>query len=452
MTNRLRRLAVGAGALGAAALLAACSGGSGGIGSGGSGGGSTPAADFKPGTLTRAYAGQTITVLLPPWGAMPSSQLAKFTAVTGIKVNLEQMAWDSIHDKVVSSEIAGVAPADVTEVDWSWAGQFAAGGWYTPLSGWLPSSVLNGSPVSSAFRINGQQIAMPYNIDFRGTIVNMTLLRKAGISSPPSTWAQLLADAKQIKARGVLAHPVGVPLSVTEGTSTPWYALIKSAGGSVLNSSDAPAFTGADSAGAQALQLEATLYKDGLIPPGEVSLDDQQTSSLLAGGQIAIELSYSPSALGGYVTPSTSKVAKDDIQIVPIPGTDGVKTGTFGLPEGLGIPSSSTHKAAAAMFIYWWEQLPQLLASYDNPNMGNLPPLTSALHYLSDHGKLVDGPQVLSILPTVSPLFPSGTPKWYPQFSTDAATMIQNVVEGKTSVSSGLSQLASQAQSLKAQS
>ena len=452
MGKQHHRLAVTAGAMSIAALVAACSGGTSGAGGPDGAGGSAPPASFTPGTLTRAYAGQTINVLLPPWGAMPKSQLARFTAATGIKVNLESMAWDSIHDKVVSAEAAGVAPADVTEVDWSWVGQFAAAGWYTPLSSWLPASVIKGSPVSSAFEVNRQQIAMPYNIDFRGTIINMTLMKKAGITTIPTSWSQLLADAQQLKSRGVLAHPVGVPLSVTEGTSTPWYALIKSAGGSLLTSAGAPAFTAANSAGAQALSFESTLYKDGLVPPGEVSLNDQQTSSLFAGGQIAIELSYSPSALGGYATPSTSKIARDDIVIAPIPGTDGVRTGTFGLPEGLGIPKASAHQAAAAMFIDWWEQLPQLLTSYSNPNMGNLPPQTSALRYLSGKGLLAGGSQMLAILPSVSPLFSGGTPRWYPQFSTDVATMIQNVAEGKASAVAALQQLASQVQSLKAQS
>lgn len=451
MGKQLRRLAVTAGTMSIAALVAAC-GGTGGVGGSGGAAGSAPPGGFTPGTLTRAYAGQTINVLLPPWGAMPKSQLAKFTAATGIKVNLESMAWDSIHDKVVSAEAAGLAPADVTEVDWSWVGQFAAAGWYTPVNSWLPVSVIKGSPVSSAFQVNGQQIAMPYNIDFRGTIINMTLMKKAGITTIPASWSQLLADAEQLKSRGVLAHPVGVPLSVTEGTSTPWYALVKSAGGSLFTSAGTPTFTVANSPGAQALSFEASLYKDGLIPPGEVSLDDQQTSSLFAAGQIAIELSYSPSALGGYTTPSTSKVARDDIVIAPLPGTDGVRTGTFGLPEGLGIPKASVHQAAAAMFIDWWEQLPQLLTSYNNPNMGNLPPQTSALRYLSDKGLLVDGAQVLAILPSVSPLFSGGTPSWYPQFSTDVATMIQNVAEGKAPAAAALQQLASEVQSLKAQS
>lgn len=448
-SGRIHRAAA---AIVAGALLAGAAACSSGTSGSPPAGGSTPSAGFKAGTLNRAYAGQTISVLLPPWGNMAQSQLAKFTAATGIKVNIQQLAWDSIHDKVVSAEAAGVAPADVTEVDWSWVGQFGAAGWYTPLNNWLPSSLISGSPVSSNFDVKGQQIAMPYNIDFRGTIINMTLMKKAGISAAPTTWQELLTDAQQLKERGVLAHPVGVPLSVTEGASTPWYALIKSAGGTVLDSSGAPAFAASSSAGAQALQYEATLYKDGLIPAGEVSLTDEQTSSLFASGQIAIELSYTPSALPGYTTPSTSKVAKDDIVLAGIPGADGTKTGTFGLPEGLGIPKQSTHQGAAAEFIYWWEQLPQLLASYSNPNMGNLPPLTSALDYLNTHNQLVDGSDVMAILPSVSPLFAGGAPVWYPQFSTDVATMIQNVVEGKASAGSALAQLAGQAQSLKAQS
>jgi multiple sugar transport system substrate-binding protein len=183
-----------------------------------------------------------------------------------------------------------------------------------------------------------------------------------------------------------------------------------------------------------------------------VSLTDVQTSSLFAAGQVAIELAYSPSVLGSYVTPATSKVAKDDIVFAPIPGTDGTRTGTFGLPEGLGIPKQSAHQSAAALFIAWWEKLPQLLASYNNPNMGNLPPQTSALDYLAGKGTLVNGKQVTAILPSVSPLFSGGTPTWYPQFSTDVATMIQNVVEGKSSAAAALKQLASQVATLKAQS
>jgi multiple sugar transport system substrate-binding protein len=149
--RRFRVAATAATAVGVALAAAACSSGT--SGSSGTGAGTAVSTITA---LSRAYAGQTISVLLPPWGNMAQSQLAKFTAATGIKVSLTQLAWDSIHDKVVSAESAGVAPADVTEVDWSWVGQFGAAGWYTPLNKWLPSSLISGSTVSSNFDVKGE--------------------------------------------------------------------------------------------------------------------------------------------------------------------------------------------------------------------------------------------------------------------------------------------------------
>lgn len=447
-TRRYRAPAV-VGAAGAIAMLASAGGGASAASGHGVNASKRGHASIVS-ALSRKYAGSSITVLLPTWGDMPKSQLAQFTAKTGIKVNLQSLAWASIHDKVASAEAAGVAPADITEVDWSWVGQFGGAGWYTNLDSLLPSSLFKSSSVAPVFVYKGQQIAMPYNLDFRSTAVNMADLKKAGITSPPRTWAQVLNDAKQLRAKGVVAHPVGLPLEVNEDTSTAWYQLVKAAGGEVLTNSDSPAFSSVNSAGGKALSFEATLYRDGLVPPGEVNLTGAQTNVLFQAGQVAIDLSTSPNEMPAFTNPSVSKVAKDDVQLIPTPTpVSGEQSKTFGLPEGLGILKQSKHKGAAAMFILWWEQWPQLLKSYEDPNMGNTPPITSAVQRLAKTGKLVAGKEVEKLLPTVKPLFSRGAPTWYPQFSTDVATQIQAVVEGHQQVSAALSTLVSQTQSLK---
>ena len=393
------------------------------------------------GVLDRTFAGQTITVIVPSYAAMPKASLAEFAALTGVKVDLQTLDFDSIHDKVATSEAAGVAPADVTEVDWSWVGQFGAAGWYQDLNTYLPTQVVGSSAVSPSFEFQGRQLAMPYSLDFRAMYVNMTLLKKAGITTPPSTWDEVEQDGKLLQSKGVLHSPIGVPLSVTEGGATPWYALIKSAGGEILDGGGQPAFLSADSAGAQALAFEKRLYSQQLIPAGEVSLNDQKTSDLFAAGQIAIELSFTPGAFSTYLDPKASKVAHDDLRLVPLPGHAGSQTGTFGLPEGLGIPKQAAHAGAAAEFIYWWEQPKQLLTSYTNPDMGNFPPSTAVIADLVKQGKLNGGESIVKILPTVKPLFPRGTPSWYPQFSTGVSTMIQSVVQGKQEPAAALSAL-----------
>ena len=45
--------------------------------------------------------------------------------------------------------------------------------------------------------------------------------------------------------------------------------------------------------------------------------------------------------------------------------------GSFGLPEGLSIPVTAKHKAAAAAFIEWWEQPKNAIAIYKT--QGSLP-------------------------------------------------------------------------------
>ncbi len=44
------------------------------------------------------------------------------------------LSWDDIRPKLITGLIAGTPPADVTEFDWSWTGQFAAAGWYARTS------------------------------------------------------------------------------------------------------------------------------------------------------------------------------------------------------------------------------------------------------------------------------------------------------------------------------
>ena len=82
----------------------------------------------RPSDRTSRLPGQSITVLMP--SPQSPNIAADFEAETGIKVDLQTLSWDDIRPKLVTALIAGTAPADVTEFDWSWTGQFGAAGWY----------------------------------------------------------------------------------------------------------------------------------------------------------------------------------------------------------------------------------------------------------------------------------------------------------------------------------
>ncbi len=106
---------------------------------------------------------------------------------------------------------------------------------------------------------------MPYNNDFRVMIYNKAHLDKAGIAGAPKTPDELLAAAKAIRDKGIVAHPIGLPLSASEGASTAWYLMTKAFGGDLFDQDFKPLFVSPDSAGYKAMAFEVQALKDGLI-------------------------------------------------------------------------------------------------------------------------------------------------------------------------------------------
>ncbi len=131
-----------------------------------------------------------------------------------------------------------------------------------------------------------------------------------------------------------------------------------------------------------------------------------------------------------------------------VPGLSGPGA-TFGLPEGLGVMTTSTHQDAALAFLDWWEQPDTLLAI--QKATGLLPCSTDAVKTLVDQGKLAGGDAINQELQHVAPLFPQGAPPWYGDFSTKAAALINAAASGGMSVQDALNQLAQEAQKLQSE-
>lgn len=390
---------------------------------------------------TAPLAGQTITVLLPPWATLPKDMTDRFTKQTGIKLSLQTLGWDEIRTKIITASIAGSPPADVTELDWSWVGQFGSSGWYVPLNATVDAAMTKDLPATSIFTYDRKLIGIPYNNDFRLLIFNRQHLSAAGIAQPPKTLAELLADAKAIKDKGVVKFPIALPLSATEGTGTAWYLLTKAFGGDLFDTNLKPLFTSPDSAGYKALAWEVDALKAGLIDPASTGLKDVEVQELFKNGQASFDVAGWAGNLSVYTDPSKSKVASV-AEGALMPTLSG-KTRTFGLPEAVGIPAASTHKEAAEAFVRWFVAPENQMESYTA--LGNLPTRTSVLKSLDDSGKLASGKALLAQAAVVEPLFKQGTPAWYPQFSSAVSTAINQAAKGQLTVDAAIKQIAAQA-------
>ena len=383
-----------------------------------------------------ALAGQSITVLLPsPQGA---NIAAEFEKDTGIHVDLQTLTWDDIRPKLVTALIAGTAPADVTEFDWSWTGQFAAADWYLPLNDLIDPATVSDIGVANIFTVNGKLLGIPYTNDFRVMLVNKKQFADAGITKMPTTLDELFEDAKQIKAKGIVQYPVGLPLSPTEGASTSWYLLTKAFGGDLFDKDFKPLFTTPDSAGYKALEFELKLLKEGLVDPASTGLKDSQINdNMFAKGLTSIMISGEPGRLGQMNDPTQSQVA-GQVAAILVPTVSG-KTRSYGLPEALGIPRVSQNRDAALTFVKWFTTKNFQIENYKN---GVLPTRTSALMELNQQGKLISGDVLIAQAKTVEPLFAQGTPTWYPQFSSAVNTAINGAAKGQITVDQAMQNIA----------
>jgi hypothetical protein len=123
---------------------------------------------------TVSIRGQEINVLLPY--QVPGWLVAEFTRETGVTVSV----------KLIVANTAKTYVADVTELDWSFTGQFAAAGWYEPLAKVLdPVLMTDLSQADAAFKDFKPLFTDPGSAGYRALRFEVDAL-KNGWASPGS--------------------------------------------------------------------------------------------------------------------------------------------------------------------------------------------------------------------------------------------------------------------------
>lgn len=391
-----------------------------------------------------AVAADKITVLLPGRGYTPEI-LQSFEKDTGIHVDQQTLAWDQLHTRIITALVAGTSPADVIELDWSWVGQFGAAGWLEPLDGKLEQAALDQVSVLPIFKFGGKVVGAPYNNDFKMMVVNADHLKKAGIDKAPRTLDELLAAGKAIKEKGISKYPFGLPLAVGEATSTAWYLVTMMYGGTLFDANGEPAFTDASSGGYKALAFIKQAIDDGLIDPASTAYGNPEVREAFKAGDVSFILSDGPGPLATYNDKEKSRVAGNSVGAV-VPNVSG-KTVTYGLPEALAIPSASDNKENALKFISY--VLKKDIQELYYQQEGNLPTRQDAIAALNGEGKLESGDAIVEQVASVQPLFAEGTPAWYPPFSNAAASAVNAVATGQSTVEAAVEAIATAAKSAK---
>ncbi len=317
--GRLRKLTIAVPLVVASVGLAAC---------GGSASGTTSGAS-----------GKTLTVYV---GAQPNYPkqfaqwekdiTAKFKSATGANLQIETYSSSSDETtKIQTSIVSGSGPdvyvlgttftpvaygtkgfLTLTKADWAAAGGESR---LVPptlgMSGPNPSTLI-GIPIASR----------PF-----GMIYNTEMFKKAGISSPPTTWDGLIADAKKLTGNGVYGLAIGYA-----ATYDPWkfiWAFTEQQGGSFASKDLKTAQLNSPQVLKATTDYFDLLTKDHIVDPASAGWKSSDAMAAFASGKAAIYPMATSSAINQLDGPSSSVKGKYAFAALP-----GVAPGMSSLPAG----------------------------------------------------------------------------------------------------------------------
>jgi multiple sugar transport system substrate-binding protein len=181
---------------------------------------------------------------------------------------------------------------DILGLDVTWEAEFATAGWIRPWTGTFKQQAIAGTlkgPLQTAIW-RGKLVAVPYNSNTQLLWYRSDLVKK-----PPTTWAQMFADAQALAKQGK-PHLIEIQGAQYEGVVVWFNTLVASSGGSILNLTSTSARLGPPAV--RALTIMKTLASSSSADPSlGVQMEDQNRLAMEAGSA-AFELNYP------YVYPS----------------------------------------------------------------------------------------------------------------------------------------------------
>ncbi|WP_333773100.1 ABC transporter substrate-binding protein [Streptomyces sp. IBSBF 3136] len=281
----IRAAAVGAVTMSLALAATACGGGS------SSGGGSND----SPKTLTYWASNQGASIAIDKKVLQP--ELDKFQKQTGIKVKLEVVPWSDLLTRILTATTSGQGP-DVLNIGNTWSASLQATGALLP---WDAKNFdkIGGKDrfVDSALGSTGAQgkdpAAVPLYSMAYALYYNKQIFADAGISKPPATWDELIADGKKIKAKG--KNVLGAEGSNLSENIHHVFVFAKQHGADFFTADGKPDFTNPKVVEA-VKQYVDLMAKDKVIPTNDAEYAQNQSVSDFAKGKQAMLLWQSAAA------------------------------------------------------------------------------------------------------------------------------------------------------------
>ncbi|WP_027479137.1 ABC transporter substrate-binding protein [Gryllotalpicola ginsengisoli] len=221
--------------------------------------------------------------------------LNKFTKQTGIKVNLTVIGWNDLQNKINTAISSNQGP-DVVNIGNTWGPAFQASGAFVDLSehadaiGGLDKFATTALNAGSQKGKTDHPASVPlYGLAY-GLYYNKALFKAAGITTPPTTWEEFVADAKKLTDPSKGQY--GVAIAGASYTENVHFAFLTAAqNGAEFYDGDKPTFT-SDAIVSGVQRYLDLIGKDKVVNPDDAQLDNgSDPLQELAQGKAAMVLS-----------------------------------------------------------------------------------------------------------------------------------------------------------------
>jgi len=279
--------------------------------------------------------------------------VAKFNEQNpNIKVEIEYVSYDALHDKIVTAMATNPPAYDATLVDDIWYAEFAKNGYI-----WDVTSKLDDNMKKNIFEsawaittVNGKTYGMPWLLDAKYFYYNEKILADAGIAAPPATWEELVDQSKVIKEKGLVEYPIAWSWGQVEAVICDYVTLLEGEGSGLVDAEGKPVFN--QGAGVKALEWMKMTIDEGISNPSSISYVEEDVRNVFSQGKAAFALNwlymYDLAALNEQ---ESTVVGQVKMSLVPAFKDSGVKSATINGSMGFSVVDKSPNKEAAWEFV-----------------------------------------------------------------------------------------------------
>jgi len=388
------------------------------------------------------FAQTTITVIFPKHEADLSGAFAArvkdFEAASKITVNLIQMGWDDVNNKLTAEMASGGSSYDVVEFDNGNVAAWLGANWVEPLDSYMPKGFTRGmipGLVDLFSGPDGKLYGVVWNNDTRFFFYNAAMLKKAGIANPPRTWDELIAQSKTLVSKGIAKYGMAGFWKAEWALANDFHFYAYTYGGKVVDKTGKFLFKN-DPNTLAAVQLMARMLKEGVVDPASLTYDQEAVNNVFLKGDVAFLNQGIPGIMAYAQDPARSKVI-GQVKVGLVPGGKPGVSAALTLPEAYAIPKGSKNKAAAWKFIEYMTSkesnkklaqaigiLPIWTDLYTDRDLVKLYP------YWADFSKQMGSAVGLSVI------------TWYNNFVDVCIAETQKILSGKVEPKQGLAEMA----------